>query len=175
MKAGLTAAIFAIQALRNLSIPLAGQVFIESVIGEESGGVGTLTTLVRGWRADAVIIMEPTRLRSCPVHSGALSFRITVTGRAIHASMKRFGVSAVGNSTTYFKLSKSLIAPGIYSIRIRSLNLQTTLLPSVWAPSSPVIGSRQFPKQSSLKDVSGYFPAKRLQPHAPLSLQRWQP
>ena len=55
----------------------------------------TLTTLVRGFRADAAILMEPTRLRSCPVHAGALSFRIVITGKAIHASMKRFGVSAV--------------------------------------------------------------------------------
>ncbi len=95
MKAGLTAAIFAVEALHNLHFEPSGTVTLESVIGEESGGVGTLTTLVRGIRADAAILMEPTRLRSCPVHAGALSFRIKITGRAIHASMKRFGVSAV--------------------------------------------------------------------------------
>ncbi len=95
MKAGLAAAVFAVQALRNLHFQPFGTVVLESVIGEESGGAGTLTTLVRGVRANAAILMEPTRLRSCPVHSGALSFRIKITGRAIHASMKRFGVSAV--------------------------------------------------------------------------------
>ena len=95
MKAGLAAAIFAVEALRNLHFKPLGTVLIESVIGEESGGVGTLTTLVAGIHADAAIIMEPTRLRSCPVHAGSLSFRIKITGRAIHASMKRFGVSAV--------------------------------------------------------------------------------
>lgn len=95
MKAGLVAAVFAIEALGNLGFMPAGRVLIESVIGEESGGVGTLTTLVRGFRADAAILMEPTRLRSCPVHAGALSFRLVVTGKAIHASMKRFGVSAI--------------------------------------------------------------------------------
>ena len=95
MKAGLVAAVFAIEALGNLGFAPEGRVLLESVIGEESGGVGTLTTLVRGFRADAAILMEPTRLRLCPVHAGALSFRITITGKAIHASMKRFGVSAV--------------------------------------------------------------------------------
>ncbi len=95
MKAGLAAAVFAIEALRNLHFKPYGTVLLQSVIGEESGGIGTLTTLVRGIRADAAILMEPTRLRSCPVHAGALSFRIKLTGRAIHASMKRFGVSAV--------------------------------------------------------------------------------
>ncbi len=95
MKAGLAAAVFAVEALRNLRFQPLGTVLLESVIGEESGGAGTLTTLVRGIRADAAILMEPTRMRSCPVHSGALSFRIKITGRAIHASMKRFGVSAI--------------------------------------------------------------------------------
>ena len=105
MKAGLVAAVFAIEALRNLGFVPEGQVLLESVIGEESGGVGTLTTLVRGFRADAAILMEPTRLRSCPVHAGALSFRLVVTGKAIHASMKRFGVSAVSK---FEKLSTAI-------------------------------------------------------------------
>jgi acetylornithine deacetylase len=83
------------QALRQLGFRPAGDIRFESVIGEESGGVGTLTTIVRGFSADAAIIMEPTRLRICPVHSGALSFRLRVSGRAIHASMKQFGVSAI--------------------------------------------------------------------------------
>ena len=95
MKAGLTAGVFAIQALRQLGFAPAGDVLFESVIGEESGGVGTLTTIVRGFSADAAVIMEPTRLRVCPIHSGALSFRLRVHGRAIHASMKQFGVSAI--------------------------------------------------------------------------------
>ena len=102
MKAGLTAGVFAMQALRQLGFAPAGDVLFESVIGEESGGVGTLTTIVRGFSADAAVIMEPTRLRVCPIHSGALSFRLRVSGRAIHASMKRFGVSAIEKFQTIF-------------------------------------------------------------------------
>ncbi len=108
MKAGLAAAVFAVEALGNLGFRPAGPVVLESVIGEESGGVGTLTTLVRGVRADAAVIMEPTRLRSCPVHAGALSFRIKITGRAIHASMKRFGVSAVEKFAQVFAAIEAL-------------------------------------------------------------------
>lgn len=95
MKAGVTAAIFACEALRNLAFRPAKDVVIETVIGEESGGVGTLTTLVKGVTADAAIITEPTELEICPVQAGALSFRIRISGRAIHASMKVLGVSAV--------------------------------------------------------------------------------
>jgi acetylornithine deacetylase len=95
MKAGVAANIFAIQALQSLAFRPAGDVVVESVIGEESGGVGTLTTIVKGFKADAAIITEPTRLRLCPVQSGALTFRIKVAGRAIHACMKPYGISAI--------------------------------------------------------------------------------
>lgn len=95
MKAGVAANIFAIQTLQALGFSPAADVLVESVIGEESGGVGTLTTIVKGFKADAAIITEPTRLHLCPVQSGALTFRVRVAGRAIHACMKPYGVSAI--------------------------------------------------------------------------------
>jgi acetylornithine deacetylase len=95
MKAGVAANVFAIRTLQCLGFRPAGDVLLESVIGEESGGVGTLTTIVKGFKADAAIITEPTRLHLCPVQSGALTFRISVAGRAIHACMKPYGVSAI--------------------------------------------------------------------------------
>lgn len=95
MKAGVTANIFAIQVLQSIGFRPAAEVLVESVIGEESGGVGTLTTIVKGFKAEAAIITEPTRLRLCPVQSGALTFRVKVAGRAIHACMKPYGVSAI--------------------------------------------------------------------------------
>ena len=95
MKAGLTAATFAVQALQSIGFEPEGDVLLESVIGEESGGIGTLTTIVKGYTADACIIMEPTELNLYPIQSGALTFRISVRGLAAHASMKPMGVSAI--------------------------------------------------------------------------------
>jgi acetylornithine deacetylase len=95
MKAGLCAGIFALEALQRLGFHPARDVLVESVIGEESGGVGTLTTIVKGYKADGAILLEPTKLEICPVQSGALTFRLTVPGRAIHAAMKPYGVSAI--------------------------------------------------------------------------------
>jgi acetylornithine deacetylase len=95
MKAGLCAGIFAVDVLQRLGFRPAQDVLIESVIGEESGGVGTLTTIIKGFSAEAAILLEPTRLEICPVQSGALTFRLTVPGRAIHAAMKPYGVSAI--------------------------------------------------------------------------------
>jgi acetylornithine deacetylase len=95
MKAGLCAGIFAVDILKRLGYQPARDIWIESVIGEESGGIGTLTTIVKGYTADAAILLEPTRLEICPVQSGALTFRLTVAGRSIHAAMKQYGVSAI--------------------------------------------------------------------------------
>ena len=95
MKGGLGAAIFAVRALRNAGITLARDLCIQSVVGEETGGLGTLTTIAEGHRADGVVILEPTSLQICPVQSGALTFRLEVKGRSTHAAAKNEGVSAI--------------------------------------------------------------------------------
>src|SRR4029450_10627484 len=61
----------------------------------ESGGGSPRATIVRGYRADACVILEPMNLRLAPVQTGALTFRITVNGRAAHACMRPHGVSAI--------------------------------------------------------------------------------
>lgn len=95
MKGGVAAAVFALEALMRIGRRPGGDVIVQTVSGEESGGVGTLTTIVKGCRADAAIILEPTTLKLCPIQSGALTFRLRIQGRSIHACMKRLGVSAI--------------------------------------------------------------------------------
>ena len=95
MKAGVSAAIIGVRALQLLGFRPAGDVILESVVSEETGGIGTLSTIVSGVRADACVIMEPTGLAIWTAQSGALTFRITIEGRAAHAAMKSKGVSAI--------------------------------------------------------------------------------
>jgi len=95
MKPGLTASMIAVRALQRIGFQPAGDVFLESVISEETGGIGTLSTIVHGVRADACVITEPTGLAMWIAQSGALTFRITIDGRAAHAAMKSKGVSAI--------------------------------------------------------------------------------
>jgi acetylornithine deacetylase len=95
MKAGLIAALWAVEAIRLLDLPLRGDVLLASVQGEEDGGLGTFATLQRGWSADACVIPEPTSLASIPANSGALTFRVRVRGRATHAARRDEGVSAI--------------------------------------------------------------------------------
>jgi acetylornithine deacetylase len=94
MKGGLTAILGAMHAIRKAGIRLKGTVQVQSVIGEEDGGIGAFAALTRGHVGDAVIICEPTQLAVIPVHAGVTLFRITVAGRAAHGCVRAEGVSA---------------------------------------------------------------------------------
>ena len=95
MKAGLSSGLFAIAILKDLGFKPNGDIIFQSVVGEESGGCGTLTNIVKGYTADAAIILEPTSLKLAPIQSGALTFRLIVRGKATHASMRWDGDSAI--------------------------------------------------------------------------------
>lgn len=95
MKGGLVCALAAIAAVKSSGVPLRGRVLLESVVGEEDGGLGTFATLLRGYRGDAALIPEPTDLAIIPACAGALTFRLKMTGRATHASVRREGVSTI--------------------------------------------------------------------------------
>lgn len=95
MKGGLCCALFAARALRDAGVRLKGRLMVESVVGEEDGGVGTLAAVLRGYTADGAVIVEPTELCVAPAHAGALSFRLTVPGSSAHACVREEGVSAI--------------------------------------------------------------------------------
>jgi acetylornithine deacetylase len=110
MKGGLVAALWAVRALRELHVPLQGDLLLAAVQGEEDGGMGTYATLARGWRADACIIPEPTSLDIVPGNGGSLTFRLRVTGFASHASRRLSGVSAVEKFIPVFHALRALEA-----------------------------------------------------------------
>ena len=95
MKGGLVAALWAVRAVVAAKVQLAGDLLLACVQGEEDGGLGTFATLARGWRADACVIPEPTGLDLVPASAGSLTFRLRVPGRAVHASRRAAGTSAV--------------------------------------------------------------------------------
>jgi acetylornithine deacetylase len=95
MKAGLAVAITAAAALKKSGLPLRGRLIVQSVVGEEDGGIGTFAMAERGYRADAAFVLEPTRLRLIPAQAGALSFWLRVRGLSAHASVRYEGISAI--------------------------------------------------------------------------------
>lgn len=95
MKAGVAAMWAAVRAVHAAGVPLRGDVVLAAVSGEEDGGLGTFALLRRGVTADLCVITEPTELDIIPANGGALTFRLSVHGRAAHASMRTTGVSAI--------------------------------------------------------------------------------
>jgi acetylornithine deacetylase len=94
MKGGIAAALYAFKAVTD-TVKLKGKVIFESCIGEEDGSCGALATALRGYKGDAGIIMEPSETKVAPKVAGAMSFRITVPGKSVHACVKDEGISAI--------------------------------------------------------------------------------
>ena len=95
MKGGLVTHLLALDALSDLGVSLRGDVTVTATVGEENGGLGALSAALRGYRADAALITEPTRLALVPAQGGSLVFRLTVPGRSAHAAVRDEGVSAL--------------------------------------------------------------------------------
>lgn len=95
MKAGLMAAVSAVELLKDAGIPLPGRVEITSVIDEEGGGNGSIAAALAGRRADAVVVCEPTNYETFAAHMGFVFFKVEVAGVAVHSGLKLAGVNAI--------------------------------------------------------------------------------
>ena len=102
MKGGVAAILAAVRALHDSDAldRLDGELMVVLVPSEEDGGQGTLAAIRAGATADMAVITEPSNLDVVVAHAGAITFQITVPGRAAHASQRREGVSALDNLFT---------------------------------------------------------------------------
>jgi acetylornithine deacetylase len=95
MKAGVAAMVLATRFLCEAGYAPAGDVMVQAVVDEEGGGNGTLACVMEGYKADAAIITEPTRLQVQPASRGVLLLQVDLEGRATHACLKWGGVNAI--------------------------------------------------------------------------------
>ncbi len=102
MKGGVASILAAVKALvdAGLAERLEGEILVASVPSEEDGGQGMLAAIRAGVTGDMAVITEPTGLDVVIAHAGAITFKLTVPGRAAHASVRREGVSALDNLQT---------------------------------------------------------------------------
>ena len=108
MKGGLLCALFALAAIRDAGVELAGQVLVQSVVGEEDGGVGTLAAVRRGYTGDGAIVLEPTSLVVAPAQAGAFNFRVTVPGKAAHGALRGEGVDPIDRFLPIYRALQAL-------------------------------------------------------------------
>jgi acetylornithine deacetylase len=94
MKGGNAAAVIALKALLNTGHRPKGDIIMEYVVGEEmmNTPAGTGAAIKRGYKADAAIVVEPSgppyRLAIIPASPGVFYMRVTVKGKAVHASLR---------------------------------------------------------------------------------------
>ena len=105
MKSGTIAALFALDAIRAAGFEPAARVHFQSVIEEESTGLGALSTLQRGYRADLCVIPEPSNLSINRAQIGVLWFKLRVRGRPTHVAVAGEGSNAI---TAAFHLVQAL-------------------------------------------------------------------
>lgn len=103
MKGGVTAFIMAARILVDLGVRLKGDLMLNTSVGEEDGGLGALSTILRGYTPDAIVITEPTDLKLMVAHGGSLVFRITVKGKSAHGGSRMDGVSAIEKFVPIFQ------------------------------------------------------------------------
>jgi len=108
MKAGIAAALAVAHALVAEDARPPGDLFFNVVPFEEWTGMGTLATLLRGYRADAAVCGEPTELNTLTVCRGILLGELSVEGRCAHAEMGQPHHSAGGGVSAIDKLVELL-------------------------------------------------------------------
>jgi acetylornithine deacetylase/succinyl-diaminopimelate desuccinylase family protein len=109
MKGGVAAMVHAATILRRLGFGLNGDLYLEAVIDEETGGPGTRASIERGYRPDFALIAEPTPDRTIqPVEGGLEWLRVTIVGKSGHSAVRYRSVHAGGRGEAVNALEKGM-------------------------------------------------------------------
>jgi acetylornithine deacetylase len=95
MKSGTIGALYALDAIKAAGLKPTARIHFQSVIEEESTGVGALSTLQRGYRADCCFIPEPTSGAMVRAQVGVIWFRLKVRGFPVHVFEAGSGSNAI--------------------------------------------------------------------------------
>jgi acetylornithine deacetylase/succinyl-diaminopimelate desuccinylase-like protein len=94
-KGGLGCMVAALEALAELRVPLAGQVILTGVIGEEGPPSGSEVLVENGFRADGVIVGEASECRLFTGQRGGQFVRLRTFGKTAHGSLPVAGINAI--------------------------------------------------------------------------------
>jgi acetylornithine deacetylase len=108
MKGGVACAMIVMDALLECKIKLKGDLHMQFVVDEENGGNGTLGAILRGYRGDATIFLEPTSPNFLVISSrGAQFFRINVPGKEAPIEHARTTVNVIEKAYVLFNAVQS--------------------------------------------------------------------
>ena len=98
MKGGLVACVFAALAVAERGADLDGRLVVESVVGEEEGGIGAATAAMENpypFERDAALIAEPSDFHVVIAAEGSLMKRLGIVGESAHAARTWEGESVL--------------------------------------------------------------------------------
>ncbi|GAA0238493.1 ArgE/DapE family deacylase [Haladaptatus pallidirubidus] len=98
MKSNLAACIFAAKYVHETNNDLDGRIVVESVVGEEEGGIGAVAAALSNpypFERDAAIITEPTELDVVTAVEGSVMMNLEIEGRSAHAATRWEGESVL--------------------------------------------------------------------------------
>lgn len=111
MKSGVSAMVFALDALKRMGHVPGSTVHVQTVSEEECTGNGALSTLARGYRADAAFIPESMGHKLVRAELGSVWFRLRILGRPGHILAGATpGAHAILATTSYIEALKALTA-----------------------------------------------------------------
>ena len=120
MKAGIAAAVFAVEAIRRAGIKSAAPIEVSGTVDEESGGFAGVAWLAENGllsreRTKAVIIPEPFGVdRVCIGHRGVYWFEVIAEGRIAHGSMPYLGINAIEGMSYLLDLVRDELGPALF-------------------------------------------------------------
>lgn len=98
----------AIKFLEESGDEIGCNVLLDLVSDEETGGNGTLSTILHGVDADLVVVFEPTNLDVHNGHRGCLTTALEIQGKSVHMGSDLTGVSAIKCAIDIIKHLESL-------------------------------------------------------------------
>lgn len=94
MKGGVAMGLLAMAAIKRAGVKLSHSVLFTGVMDEEYASLGT-QDVVKRYRADAAVVMEPTGLDLHLAHKGFAWVAVETFGRAAHGSNHKEGIDAI--------------------------------------------------------------------------------
>lgn len=119
MKGGLGSMAMAMVAIRRSRVKLCGDLVLTAVVGEEEKSEGTEDIVLKGPKADAAIVGEPTDLEIQPTHRGLEWLNVHFYGKAAHGGQADKGVNAISMAARFVREVEEDLIPTLKARKSR--------------------------------------------------------
>lgn len=111
MKGQIACMLVAMKLLRDLDVPLKGDLTFAGVINEEDRSEGTEFLVANGPTADRCVVGEPTGLEIMAGHRGLEWLEFTFIGKAAHGGTPHKGINAISKAAKFVRRVEDKLMP----------------------------------------------------------------